>query len=123
MSTDERRRALQRDIERRLPLCALDELRVVDVILGRLELGRERYGELHIARDRRDYKRERAEELVDAEVYDACDLLQRRDAERAELYEAAAREAVTQLYGEPPVEPRSHVEAAQRFDTSDEGQR
>lgn len=70
------------DLERRLRLCSFDELRVLGVILSRLELGRERYGYLDLSRDRRDWKRERAEEYVDLAIYDACDVLS-FDDERA----------------------------------------
>jgi hypothetical protein len=63
------------DLRNRLELCSHDELRVLDVILGRLELGRQRYGYLDLGRDIRDFKRERAEEYVDLAIYDACDYL------------------------------------------------
>lgn len=65
------------DLRLRLELCSLDELRVIGVLLARLELGRQRYGYLDLARDRRDFKRERAEEYVDLAIYDACDELDR----------------------------------------------
>ena len=61
---------LRVDLKGRLHLCSYDELRVLSVILGRLELGRGRYGYLDLKRDRRDFKRERAEEYVDAHIYD-----------------------------------------------------
>lgn len=70
---------LRDDLEARLELCAYDELRVVSKILGRLELGRSRYGYLDLARDTRDYKREEAEEHLDGAVYRACDELDRAD--------------------------------------------
>ena len=50
-----------------------DELRVLVFVAGRLAHGREEYGELHLARDRRDFRQERAEELADALIYSACD--------------------------------------------------
>lgn len=65
------------DLKARLELCSYDELRVISVILGRLELGRQRYGYLDLKRDDRDFKRERAEEYADAAIYDACDELDR----------------------------------------------
>ena len=65
------------DLAARLELCALDELRVIGVVLARLELGRQRYGYLDLNRDRRDWKREEAEEHIDAAVYRACDELDR----------------------------------------------
>lgn len=53
---------------------------MLDVLLARLEVGRERYGYLDLAKPR-DWQRERAEELVDAAIYNACDLLSKGDAE------------------------------------------
>lgn len=123
------------DLGTRLELCSYDELRVVDVILGRLELGRQRYGYLNLSRDRRNFKRERAEEYVDAAIYDACDELDRA-AESAPqrptptLAECKAR--FEQTYGkgapfdEPPVDPLppaptvSGPHALMDFDDSDE---
>jgi len=80
--------ALIRDLARRLQLAAHDELRVIDRILTRLEIGRERYGELDLSRPR-DWRREHREELLDALVYDVAEELAREDQERAELREAA----------------------------------
>ena len=59
--------------------CCYDELRVLTVLARRLEVGRNRYGYLDLHSDRRDFKRERAEEYVDAAIYDACDLLAEHD--------------------------------------------
>jgi hypothetical protein len=75
----ERCDGLRDDLEARLELCSYDELRVVSKILGRLELGRDRYGYLDMARDRRNYRREEAEEHLDGAVYRACDELDRED--------------------------------------------
>ena len=69
------------DLAARLELCSFDELRVIDKLLGRLELGRSRYGYLDLSRDRRDFKREEAEEHLDAAVYRACDELDAEDRE------------------------------------------
>lgn len=88
------RDALERSLCARLLSCAHDELRVLDAILLRLELGRDRYGALDLARDRRDWAREEAEEHVDALVYRACALISRQDEERRELRDAAGRELV-----------------------------
>ncbi|HEY6038671.1 MAG TPA: hypothetical protein VIV58_30520 [Kofleriaceae bacterium] len=78
----ERCDGLRDDLEARLELCSFDELRVMDKILGRLELGRARYGYLDLARDTRNYRREEAEEHLDGAVYRACDELDRADKER-----------------------------------------
>lgn len=86
-----RRSALARVVARRLDACALDELRVIDRVLERLELGRQRYGALDLSVPR-NWRRERAEERLDALVYDVCAELAAEDAERAELHEDAARE-------------------------------
>lgn len=61
---------LRRDISRRLPACGPDELRVLDALLERIELGRDRYGFLDLARAR-DWDRELAEEMLDVQVYRA----------------------------------------------------
>lgn len=97
MGDELRRQALARDLARRLQLASIDELRVIDALLARLELGRERYGQLVLAKDRRDWRRERREELLDAIVYEIADELVAQEVERAELHEAARREMV----GEP----------------------
>jgi len=91
MGDDLQRQALARNIAIRLQACSVDELRVQDRVLGRLELGRQRYGDLDLSRPR-DWRRERFEERLDALVYDVCDELVLEDATRAELREAARRE-------------------------------
>lgn len=73
-----RRDALARNLAARLLLCNLDELRVLDVLLGRLELGRERYGFLDLSKAR-DWDHEEAEELLDARIYRAISKLQLTD--------------------------------------------
>lgn len=65
-------------------MCSHDELRVLDVILVRLELGRERYGLLDLAVPR-DWERERAEELADAAIYEAARVLTDRDKRTAAI--------------------------------------
>jgi len=92
MGEDLRRAALARDIARRLQLASHDELRVVDQILTRLELGRERYGLLDIARDRREWRRELGEELLDAVIYDTIETIRAEDLAHANLQAAAAEE-------------------------------
>lgn len=86
-------------LKQRLLLCSPDELRVIDVLLKRLELGRERYGLLDLSKPR-DWKREKAEEDLDSAIYDAADVLTREDAvrERAEC-EAADTRAKTDPVG------------------------
>ena len=48
-----------------------DELRVAKLLVDRLTLGRERYGELRLSTDRRDWLREAADEALDLAVYGA----------------------------------------------------
>ncbi len=52
---------------------------MLDAVLIRLELGRGLYGPLDLAKPR-DWQLERAEELVDAEVYRACGVIVDHDA-------------------------------------------
>jgi hypothetical protein len=77
-ATDIQRQALARGLALRLHRCSLDEARVVDRVLARLEIGRERYGELDLAKPR-DWRRERFEERLDALVYDVCEELAAED--------------------------------------------
>lgn len=51
--------------------CA-DELRVLDYLLVRLELGEQQYGRLDLATDRRDWAEEERQEHADGVVYRAC---------------------------------------------------
>lgn len=76
--------ALLRSVIARLGCASPDELRVVDVILIRLELGRDRYGLLDLSKPR-DWEVERAEELVDAAVYAACGVISDRDQRAAAI--------------------------------------
>jgi hypothetical protein len=93
MTSDLQRRGLLASLAGRLPAASHDELRVIDRVLGRLELGRDRYGLLDLAKPR-DWRRERFEERLDALVYDACEELAIEDQARAELREAARVEMV-----------------------------
>ena len=54
-----------------------DELRVLEHLADRLREGRRRYGELHLATDPRDWRRERAEEVEDLLIYSAFEVLKR----------------------------------------------
>lgn len=54
-----------------------DELRVIDAFVGRLEIGRERYGALDLT-VRRDWSREAVEERLDGAVYDIAARLAER---------------------------------------------
>lgn len=58
-----------------------DEVRVLLAIARRLAMGRRQYGELALETDRRDWRRETSEEVLDACVYMACALLTRRGGE------------------------------------------
>lgn len=53
-------------------LLGADERRVVGRIVDRLLLGQERYGELNLAVDKRNWRQEGAEELLDFLVYTAA---------------------------------------------------
>lgn len=91
------RTALMRSLAKRLPRAAPDELRVIERVLGRLEVGRARYGELDLSKPR-DWRRERCEERLDALVYDVCEELALEDqaagkASRDELVELRAWQA------------------------------
>lgn len=68
------RDALERSIAASLlPRLSHDELRVLDVIGRRIiEVGRESYAPLDLARDERDWGREAAEEIADTLFYLAC---------------------------------------------------
>lgn len=87
------RLALARDIARRLPAASHDELRLVDRVLQRLELGRSLYGPLDVSKPR-DWRRERFEERMDALVYDVAGELALEDRARAGMHEAARAEMV-----------------------------
>lgn len=80
------RLALARDIARRLPAASHDELRLVDRVLQRLELGRSLYGPLDVSKPR-DWRKERFEERLDALVYDVAGELALEDRARADLRE------------------------------------
>ena len=85
MSDDIRRRGLVADLGRRLAMRNLDELRVIDALLVRLEKGAAHYGPLDLSRPR-DWQRERSEELLDALVYDAIGQLAERDRGERDLF-------------------------------------
>lgn len=75
--------ALRRSLVNRLGLCNEDELRVLDELLGRLELGREQYGPLDLSRAR-DWERDEDEEWLDARVYRSIQrVLERRRRSQA----------------------------------------
>lgn len=74
------------DLVRRLAFASPDELRIVERVLGRLELHRERHGALDLAA--RNWRRERFEERLDALLCDVADELVLEDA----AHEAARRE-------------------------------
>jgi hypothetical protein len=54
-----------------------DEVRVLTAIARRLAVGRKVYGQLDVAGDARDWKREATEEALDLAVYLSCELLRR----------------------------------------------
>lgn len=53
----------------------VDELAVLCLVAERLRLGRERYGPLQVATDRRDFGVEALEEVADGLVYAAVALM------------------------------------------------
>ncbi len=71
---------LHRFISRLYP-CSHDELRVLDVQLSRMEMGRAVYGPLDLAKCKRDWDAEEAAENADAAFYRACALLSKLDEE------------------------------------------
>lgn len=73
-TTTEAARALRRNIQVRAEACSHDELRAIDRFLARLEVGRETYGPLDLATNRRsldDWREELAQEREDWLVYQA----------------------------------------------------
>ncbi len=104
---DLQRQALARDLARRLHLASHDELRVIDRLLVRLELGRDRYGELDL-RKPRDWRRELGDELLDALVYDTAETLRNEDAAQAGL-QAAAADELAELERWRKADRRTHV--------------
>jgi hypothetical protein len=86
-------------LKQRLLVCSPDELRVLDVLLKRLELGRERYGLLDLSKPR-NWKKEKAEEDLDSAIYEAADILSKED----ELRERAECEAADDFAEKSPVE-------------------
>lgn len=89
--SEDQRQALARDIARRLQLASLDEVRVLDRLLVRIELGRERYGRLDLAKPR-DWRRELGDELLDAVVYDTFEQVRQADIDRSPLHAAVLAE-------------------------------
>lgn len=57
-----------------------DERRVFRLLATRIEAGRSKYGPLNLSEDRRDFRRESAEERTDALFYDLVEDLRRGDA-------------------------------------------
>ena len=55
---------------------------VLALIAERLLLGRQRYGELNLTMDRRDFGREALEEAADLAVYAAAGLLREKRGKR-----------------------------------------
>jgi hypothetical protein len=68
MSLDQRR-ALVDTIAGRLSELGVDELRVLDRIAARLQVGQKQYGELRLDTDTRDWTEEALQEALDLSVY------------------------------------------------------
>lgn len=73
------------DIMRRLRIAELDVVRVIDQVLLRLEKGRAYYGDLRLDTDKRDFKKEAAEELWDLMAYLAIDAVQAKAKQLAAI--------------------------------------
>lgn len=109
---------LRRNVSRRLGLANHDELRIVDRVLQRLEVGRGRYGYLDLSRPR-NWRKERFEERLDALVYDVAEELAAEDVERAALREDAGSELAAWRAHERAGADCDRVELA--ADLADEG--
>lgn len=83
--------AFRRLLAGRLLLCNVDELRVIDALLSRVELGRERYGYLDISAAR-DWEREEHEEHLDSAIYRTIGKLKHTD-EQIAIIERATQPA------------------------------
>lgn len=102
MSDEIRRRGLLAILVGQLQTLEYDALRVVSRVAARLELGRERYGDLDLAQPR-PWRRERNEELLDAIVYEVAGELAAEDAAREAMHEQARAEMVGER--PPPIPP------------------
>ncbi len=92
-----RREAFVRLIASRLPTLSLDELRVVDVILGRvIGKGRDSYGPLNLGTDQRDFVAEASDELADAIWYLGCNIVAKNDA-RLERLRCEAEDEIARM--------------------------
>jgi hypothetical protein len=69
--SDDAREATERALDATCADLGDQELQVLVVLARRLLQGQEAYGRLDLARDARDFQRERAEELQDTLVYTA----------------------------------------------------
>lgn len=59
--------------------CTNDEIRVLVVRMQRMAAARPQYGGLDLATDRRDFRREMAEEGIDRGFYEDCLYIARQD--------------------------------------------
>jgi hypothetical protein len=64
-------RSMRAELDGIMPMLGGEELAVLRWIAVRLLAGQQTYGRLDLAHDRRDFDRERGEELADAVVYSA----------------------------------------------------
>lgn len=55
-----------------------DEPRILELVRQRLELGKTEYGTLNVSSDKRNFKNETIEELLDAVIYLAAELIRRQ---------------------------------------------
>ena len=107
-----------------------DELRVIDVILTRISGGGfDEYGGMVLATDRRDFRKEAADEFADALWYMAADVVRRTDERldriRCEDADEHARtnpveKGLEELCDAEPIVPRTRaIDFDDRFDDSD----
>jgi hypothetical protein len=85
------RNALARDLVLRLQRGSHDELRILEVVLGRLEARRAKAGDL-ILRQRTNWLAELDDGLIDAVIYCSIETLRARDEELAIGHESARAE-------------------------------
>ena len=94
--TETARIALIRGLARRMLLGSFDEIRVMEKLWSRLEMGRGPYGPLDLSKDLRDWRAERMAETLDRCLYDVFEELALEDRARAGLQAAARSELVNE---------------------------
>lgn len=62
-----------------LAFLEVDELRTLLYLAKRLTMGQRQYGPLSLAEDKRDWRKERRDELADAVIYTAFEALKEQE--------------------------------------------